>query len=36
MFKDDEIFWYFSEGIIEMLDEQVSRDFLNCGKSITK
>jgi len=24
-----------SEEIIEMLEKQVSRDYLNCGKSVT-
>jgi len=29
-----ESFWYFSEEIINMLEKQVSRDYLNCGKSV--
>ena len=28
-------FWYLSVEIIKMLEKQVSRDYLNCGESVT-
>jgi len=29
-----EVFWYFSEKIVEMLEKQVSRDYLNYSESV--
>jgi len=29
------LFWYFSEEIVNMLDKQVCHDYLNCDESVT-
>jgi len=33
--KVTEVFWYLSREIIKMLDNRVSRDYLNCDESLT-